>query len=430
MALLRNKKMKKTRNALSYLVLLLIPCMFFVLSSADISQGKVKLKNKGSKLCFTCHDKMKIKLKAKKYLHNPVKRGECEKCHNPHTSVDTKLLNVKSDELCLSCHTEKKAEFNDTTVHPPVREGNCLACHDPHGASNKFFLKKMGSDLCFNCHVDFKLVDLSSTHPPFKLGQCLKCHNPHASKEKSLLKKAPRELCRSCHNIGSSALRSKHWKVNLKEVNCTFCHDPHGAKNLNLVKDYVHPPFEDRECDACHSNLAKDPQLFVEEGKDLCLQCHGEKESIYDDKVIHPPVADGDCVACHTPHASNYEKLLVRGEREMCLDCHTEKRSQFVNTKYSHPADAGGGKCTICHTPHSSQGRYLFKGEILSVCETCHKTQGTFTHPVGVGIIDPRDKTSQVTCISCHDVHGTNYEYFLRGERKRDLCVMCHQSAG
>ncbi|RMF93625.1 MAG: hypothetical protein D6734_09700 [Candidatus Schekmanbacteria bacterium] len=419
----------KIKRILLRLSLFLISLILIFFLSGGVSNAKVKLKSKGSKLCFKCHKKMALKLKAKKYLHNPVAAGQCEKCHNPHTSVDPKLLKVKSDELCLSCHTEKKKEFAKNTVHPPVREGNCLGCHDPHGSSYRFFLKNTGSSLCFSCHIDLKMKNMESKHPPFKLGQCIKCHRPHASAERSLLRKAPKNLCRSCHNIGSSALISKHWKVNLKEVNCTLCHDPHGTQNLKLVKDVVHPPFEDRECDACHSNLAKDPRLFVEEGKDLCLQCHGEMEEVFNNSDIHPPVAQGKCISCHTPHASSFKKLLVDKERYMCLNCHTEKKKQFQNAKYSHPEKAGGGKCTICHTPHSSQQKYLFKKEILSVCTGCHKTQGTFTHPVGVGVIDPRDKKSQVTCVSCHEVHGSNYEYFLRGDRKRDLCVMCHQTA-
>ena len=421
--------MKKKRNDASYLILLWVICVCFIFGSSVISEGKVKLKSSGSKLCFQCHDQMQAKLKAKKYLHGPVAGGNCEGCHNPHTSSDSNLLKVKSDELCLGCHTEKKAEFDKATVHSPVREGNCLGCHDPHGASNKFYLKNAGSTLCFTCHIDLKMKDTESAHPPFKLGQCIKCHNPHASEEKSLLKKPPRDICRSCHNLESNALTAKHWKVNLKDVNCTFCHDPHGAENSKLVKDVVHPPFADRECGACHENIGKDPKLLVEKGKDLCLQCHGEMEAVYSAKNIHPPVADGECVVCHAPHASNYKKLLVSKERAMCLNCHTEMQKQFLSAKFAHPIEAGEGKCTICHTPHSSQGKYLFKGEILSVCETCHKTQGRFTHPVGVGIIDPRDKTSQVTCVSCHDVHGTNYEYFLRGDKKRDLCVMCHENA-
>jgi predicted CXXCH cytochrome family protein len=46
-------------------------------------------------------------------------------------------------------------------------------------------------------------------------------------------------------------------------------------------------------------------------------------------------------------------------------------------------------------------------------------------HPMGEGVKDPRSG-GEVGCLSCHDPHGTGYEYMLVDTANGRLCVGCH----
>jgi len=75
------------------------------------------------------------------------------------------------------------------------------------------------------------------------------------------------------------------------------------------------------------------------------------------------------------------------------------------------------------------------KASSIEACLNCHSTH---QHPVNVSptkqgtTIPPEFPTLQggrLTCTSCHEPHGSNYMYFTRKYRKRELCVSCHLKA-
>ena len=125
----------------------------------DAKSDKGSLKAKSQfELCATCHrDKV---LKLQKTGHMPVAEGkmDCTSCHNVHGSTNVKLLKTGDNvnELCTSCHAEKRGPY--LWEHAPVREG-CTTCHDAHGSSNERMLQAKLPMLCQRCHV-------SSRHPP------------------------------------------------------------------------------------------------------------------------------------------------------------------------------------------------------------------------------------------------------------------------
>ena len=71
-----------------------------------------------------------------------------------------------------------------------------------------------------------------------------------------------------------------------------------------------------------------------------------------------------------------------------------------------------------------------------TICEPCH---GVYVkgrnHPVNVppkpGMTIPEDyfvlNNGNITCMSCHAAHASEYEYRLVRSNKRELCVGCHQ---
>lgn len=107
---------------------------------------------RATETCVSCHkDKA---LKERKSSHMPLREGkmECTSCHSPHGSTNVKMLKVGNtvNELCVSCHTEKRGPF--LWEHAPVAN-NCATCHDPHGTNNDRLLVAKVPMLCQRCHV-------------------------------------------------------------------------------------------------------------------------------------------------------------------------------------------------------------------------------------------------------------------------------------
>ncbi|HKY28346.1 MAG TPA: DmsE family decaheme c-type cytochrome [Pyrinomonadaceae bacterium] len=217
----------------------------------------ISFKNKSSKetseTCLGCH--------AGKEEHNNFRRGEhwrndvgCTDCHTSHApeprpnnpgsntflseaarrNVDllaANMLRKSEPQLCISCHTETKAQFS-RPFHHKVLEGQikCSDCHNPHGG---FELKQArlstGADsACLKCHTD-KQGPFVFEHAPLKVEGCSSCHTPHgAANAKLLTRSHARQLCLECHSnaheIGAPDTPNFHNQLTLRYQNCTTCH--------------------------------------------------------------------------------------------------------------------------------------------------------------------------------------------------------------
>jgi len=132
--------------------------------------------------CAQCHREKAAKLLGS--AHMPVREGkmECTTCHNQHGSTNVRMLRVGNtvNELCTSCHAEKRGPF--LWEHPPVRE-SCVTCHDPHGSTNDRMLVAKVPFLCQRCHVASRhpasIYDKNAllTSVRFIGRGCLNCHS-------------------------------------------------------------------------------------------------------------------------------------------------------------------------------------------------------------------------------------------------------------
>ncbi len=113
---------------------------------------KAQLKTKmDADTCYTCHKSQRAL--SMRTSHHPVREGKmgCASCHNPHEGNRPKMLKADSvNELCYTCHTEKRGPF--LFEHAAVRE-DCASCHEPHGSNHKRLLKNKAPNLCWNCHL-------------------------------------------------------------------------------------------------------------------------------------------------------------------------------------------------------------------------------------------------------------------------------------
>ncbi|MEK7705561.1 MAG: cytochrome c3 family protein [Myxococcota bacterium] len=160
-------------------------------------------------LCRSCHnDKLKGFLSQRRG-HAPVLSADgCLHCHSPHASKDVGLLRSNGVAVCGECHADTLArQRTAATKHEPVEKGECNKCHLPHGGDAPLYLR--GGDtieLCGICHDWQK----HSTHPigPKRIDprnknltmQCLSCHRAHGTEYKHMIPlPTATALCTQCH---------------------------------------------------------------------------------------------------------------------------------------------------------------------------------------------------------------------------------------
>ena len=108
---------------------------------------------KDPETCFQCHLEIRSKFQLP-YRHAVMEgRMNCADCHNPHKGSVYKgggATNIMSkNEICFQCHTAQRGPF--VFEHEAMREG-CTTCHDPHGSINQKMLTARNQILCQKCH--------------------------------------------------------------------------------------------------------------------------------------------------------------------------------------------------------------------------------------------------------------------------------------
>lgn len=163
-------------------------------------------------LCFGCHQESKVKLSRKKYFHGSVGADECTACHDPHGSRFRYQLVDKGSPLCYLCHDQKRI-VGGKIIHEIVQDDGCDTCHDPHASNYKAQLVDAERALCaqVECHPLFKNITRghpTTNHPlmgvrdplrPEREFSCSSCHNPHASDFSFLLPGVGYSICSKCH---------------------------------------------------------------------------------------------------------------------------------------------------------------------------------------------------------------------------------------
>jgi DmsE family decaheme c-type cytochrome len=104
--------------------------------------------------CFQCHVEKRGEMSLP-HAH-PVLAGKvsCGDCHDPHkgNAIKGGALNLATaNETCTSCHTQQAGPF--IFKHNAMLEG-CTACHNPHGSVNQKMLVARDDNLCLRCHLE------------------------------------------------------------------------------------------------------------------------------------------------------------------------------------------------------------------------------------------------------------------------------------
>ena len=104
-------------------------------------------------ICYQCHLEKKAQFNLQ--FHHPLREGHmsCSSCHNLHGEnimLPPGVRLGRQNELCFQCHKEQARPF--VYEHEALREG-CTTCHQPHGSINRKLLIARDVNLCLRCHA-------------------------------------------------------------------------------------------------------------------------------------------------------------------------------------------------------------------------------------------------------------------------------------
>ena len=132
-------------------------------NKAGSGYGPTYVPSHENQKCFSCHEPIKNKVEGKPFVHAPLAGGQCSICHSPHGSPNVYQLRKTVNDICYSCHDDKKEGNHPVVFHPsdgkpdpryPEKDLSCASCHDPHAADNENMLAMPGGyfALCQSCH--------------------------------------------------------------------------------------------------------------------------------------------------------------------------------------------------------------------------------------------------------------------------------------
>lgn len=115
--------------------------------------GTIINPRKNPETCFQCHLDKRGEFSLP-HAH-PVMSGKisCVDCHNLHEgdAVIAGGTNLASpNTTCFKCHDAQRGPF--VFEHEAMRD-DCTSCHNPHGSVNAKLLKARNQSLCTQCHA-------------------------------------------------------------------------------------------------------------------------------------------------------------------------------------------------------------------------------------------------------------------------------------
>ncbi|MEI6278819.1 MAG: cytochrome c3 family protein [Verrucomicrobiae bacterium] len=145
--------------------------------------GSIINPRKDPETCFRCHLEIRAKFSLP-YRHWVLEgRMGCGDCHNPHKGSVMKgggATNLMSkNEVCFQCHQAQRGPY--VFEHEAMREG-CVVCHDPHGSVNQKLLVSRNAILCLKCHFQNQNVSGQPGQPALVPGSINIADGNHRSR--------------------------------------------------------------------------------------------------------------------------------------------------------------------------------------------------------------------------------------------------------
>ncbi|WP_415914715.1 DmsE family decaheme c-type cytochrome [Rhodopseudomonas palustris] len=194
------------------------------------------------------------------------------------------------------------------------------------------------------------------------------------------------------------------------KMECETCHGP-GSAHVNGGGG--------REKGGIRSFRLTDSRgVDVADFNGVCLSCHEKGDQTYWQSSAHESRGLA-CVNCHTVmrKVSPRNQLKTELVMDTCFQCHKDRKAQAQRTSHM-PVRENKITCVNCHNPHGSASEKLLReATVNDTCFQCHADKRgpfLFEHP-----------PVRENCLNCHEPHGSNHESLLIVARQR-LCQQCH----
>lgn len=194
---------------------------------AEIANPATEKPDEANAACLSCHQNRAFQSLWQASPHE-IADLRCADCHAVHAAqpamrADGTGIRTRSD-VCLTCHTAARSAVYKRSTHP-LREGEmgCASCHNPHGSDGDHLLMADSvNDLCYSCHPE-KRGPFLWEHSPVR-ENCLTCHTPHGSNNDRMLVSRTVQLCQACHLQGRhqtvAGTETAYWNINRQCANC------------------------------------------------------------------------------------------------------------------------------------------------------------------------------------------------------------------
>jgi DmsE family decaheme c-type cytochrome len=220
---------------------------------------------------------------------------------------------------------------------------------------------------------------------------------------------------------------------------CLMCHKRNDK--VMAIFDGVHgspsqqgSPMAGLQCEACHGPLGKhnrggkepmiafgkESKLSAQSQNSVCLGCHNDPKQMAWHNSSHN-LDEVACSDCHTIHTANDPVMDQLTVNDTCTSCHTQQKSA-MNKRSSHPMKWDQMTCIDCHNPHGSMSESALNH--ATVNDTCYSCHGEKRGPV---LWEHAPVTEN--CANCHNPHGSVNEAMLT-QRAPQLCQQCHMDDG
>lgn len=196
---------------------------------------------------------------------------------------------------------------------------------------------------------------------------------------------------------------------NVPLVNCESCHGPGSLAIANIVNE---------KCDA---STFIDIRNIPAGAKSLtCLKCHaGQSTPVLSGWTGgRHAAAEVSCPDCHKLHKGPQQKVERREVADLCFKCHEGVQVSFSLPSH-HPVREGVVSCVDCHNPHGTANDANLKtSPVRTLCARCHPEK------TGPFVYEHADHS--MDCQSCHEPHGSTNRRLLEYAQPF-LCLQCHQ---